>query len=203
MRRIAVAVGALACCAVAAAYWPGLEALELGIFTAVLVALSVVDIESRRIPNLYIGAAVLIRAAYLVASWAVGATGVDSLVASSVLGALVLGGGLFAATVVANSITGRDNLGGGDIKLFAVAGFYFGIANGLIIVMIACLIGVAWGLAGHVFARVRFGGDAVAGTGAHAHPTDGGMKGTFAFGPAIALACFLVMLAKSPLIGLM
>ncbi len=182
-----LAVGALSCAAVAYAYGLAHETVELVAFSVVLVALSVVDIEQRRIPDTCIAAALLIRAVYIVVSCLVDGLDFVTAFVPSLVGAVVLGGGMLVATLVADRLSGRGNLGGGDIKLFAVVGFYFGMSRGAIVLVIACLIGVLWGLIGMVLDR-RFGKVS---------------DHTFAFGPPIALACVAVMLASSPLVGLL
>ena len=174
MRCVVAVLGALACIAIVAVWGLNLETLELAAFVAVLAAISAIDIESRRIPNIYAGAAALVRAAYLCYLGVMGNPGFVSAVVSSLLGAIVLGVGLLVVTLVVDKLFGGSNFGGGDIKLLAVAGFYFGVSRGLLVVLVACVLGVAWSLV------------------ERARGVDG--AGAFPFGPFIAIACVFAML---------
>ncbi len=95
----------------------------------------------------------------------------------SLLTALAFGGVLLAISLALDRILGRDTLGGGDIKLFAVVGLYLGPIGALFAVMLACMIGLAF----HGFSR-RGGGKA------------------FPFGPSIALAAAFMLLYGQPLV---
>lgn len=173
--RCAVAVlGALAGVAIVAVRGLEPEVLELVAFVVVLAVISAIDIESRRIPNILVGAAALVRAAYLCHLGVMGNPEFAPAAVSSLLGAIVLGVGLLVVTLVVDKLFGGSNFGGGDIKLLAVAGFYFGVSRGLLVVLIACVLGVAWSF----IERAR--------------GVDG--AGAFPFGPSIALACVLVIL---------
>lgn len=173
-RRAVAVLGALAGVAIVAVRGLEPEVLELVAFVVVLAVISAIDIESRRIPNILVGAAALVRAAYLCHLGVMGNQEFAPAAVSSLLGAIVLGVGLLVVTLVVDKLFGGSNFGGGDIKLLAVAGFYFGVSRGLLVVLIACVLGVAWSF----IERAR--------------GVDG--AGAFSFGPSIALACVLVIL---------
>ena len=73
-------------------------------------------------------------------------------------------------------------MGGGDLKLFAVAALYVGWQQSILLVFLACLFGLA-------FAAAR---------GLLSQPADmtGRPSGieTFPFGPSIAVACVVTLL---------
>ena len=96
----------------------------------------------------------------------------------SALAALLFGGGLLGVSLVMDRLLGRDTMGGGDIKLFAVVGLYLGFIGTLFTLVIACIVGLAIGA---LIKRRRSGA-------------------TFPFGPAIALAAGLMLLYGAPLI---
>ena len=96
----------------------------------------------------------------------------------SVLSALVYGGALLAISLAMDRVLGRDSLGGGDIKLFAVTGLYLGFIGTLFAVALACVIGLAL-----QFALRREEADRA-----------------FPFGPSIALSTALMLLYGAPLI---
>ena len=99
-------------------------------------------------------------------------------VARSVAAGLVFGGGLLGVSLVMDRLMGRDTLGGGDIKLFAVVGLYLGFVGTLFALVIACVVGLLL-----QFALKRGREDAA-----------------FPFGPSIALAAGLMLLYGGPLV---
>ena len=105
-----------------------------------LFCLSIVDIESYTIPNgcLIIPAAAW--AAYLPFS---GMEIKDMLL--HVLAGFVFGAGLLAVSLVLDKIMKKETMGGGDIKLIAVVGLYFGFAGSLFALIISCVLGLLTG----------------------------------------------------------
>ena len=57
--------------------------------------------------------------------------------------AVVFGGVLLGISVIMDRRLGRESLGGGDIKLFAVTGLYLGFAGTLFTVLLSCILGLA------------------------------------------------------------
>lgn len=99
-------------------------------------------------------------------------------VAMSLASALIFGGGLLAVSLVMDKVLGRDSLGGGDIKLFAVVGLYLGMIGTLFALMLACVLGLA------IHALIKRGEE----------------KREFPFGPSIALSAAVMLLYGAPLI---
>ena len=60
----------------------------------------------------------------------------------SLLSALIFGGGLLGISLIMDKVLGRDSMGGGDIKLFAVVGLYLGIIGTLFALLAACVLGL-------------------------------------------------------------
>lgn len=164
----------LACIGIVVTHGLALETLELVAFAALLVVLSVIDLETRRIPNVGVVAAAVIRVIYLLLLWLLGDPSARSSTLSSLVGAVVLGVALIIFTLVADKLSGTSNLGGGDIKLFAVVGLYFGVSTGWVVLLIACIVGAVWG----VVVSIR----------------SSGADRSFPFGPAIAIACIAAMI---------
>lgn len=80
-----------------------------------------------------------------------------------------LGGGMFVLSLIFERWTGKESLGGGDIKLFFVTGLYLKSAWELLFYLIlSCLLGL-------LFAALR-------------------RTSRIPFGPAIAAACFFIIL---------
>ena len=144
------------------------------LFLGCLFLLTLTDLESMTIPDGCHVAAALIWLAALPFTF----TGWGD-VARSVAAGLVYGGGLLALSLIMDRIMGRDTLGGGDIKLFAVVGLYLGFLGGLFALMIACAVALAF----QALLKRRGEGKA------------------FPFGPAIAFATALMLLYGDPLVA--
>lgn len=171
--------------AIAAARGPTVESLELAAFACTLAFVTLTDLERRIIPNACLAAAVTIRAVYLGAGFAMGAIGTDEI-GYYVFSAIATGAALLAATVAADAFFGRESMGGGDLKLLSVASLYFGWVDTLYIVFLSCLFALV--AAGIAFARERM-------RPREGDPSPGHMmQRTMPFGPAIALACVLVLI---------
>ena len=143
------------------------------LFLCCLFLLTLTDLEDMIIPD---GCHIAAAAAWLAAlpftftGWG------DAL--KSVLAAVAFGGGLLAVSLVMDRLLGRDSLGGGDIKLFAVVGLYLGFIGSLFALMLACIVGLA--LQGLLRRR--------------------GGERAFPFGPSIALAAAAMLLYGEPLV---
>ena len=138
------------------------ELVRAVLLVCILFTLSLVDLESYRIPNSMILSLILVYAVTfpfielgLPGSLSVGQTEAAAVLrtlalpalAKSLGGALLLGGGLFIISLVFDRVTGKEGLGGGDIKLFFAAGLYLGALRGLLCVIVSCLIGLLFVLA--------------------------------------------------------
>ncbi len=103
-----------------------------------LFCLSLVDWESFLIPD---GCLAVAACAWLLAlpfpwqgwRWAV----------SRVLAGLAFGGAALLLSLAMDRALGKESLGGGDIKLLAVAGLYLGWIGSLLSLLLACLLGLA------------------------------------------------------------
>lgn len=94
------------------------------------------------------------------------------------LNALLFGSGLLLLSLAADRISKKETLGGADIKLFAVLGLYFPIADMLLLLILSSLFGLC------TAAALRRG-----------------MKKEFPFIPAIALAAFVTALFADRITG--
>ncbi len=138
-------------------------ALVLGL----LAVVSVIDVRSRRVPNVLAGALGLLWVAWRVVLGFAGAhmglgfraeflgPAPDVLVppgleiggisfASGILGSVVLGGGLLVLTTVYELVRRKEAFGGGDIKLMAVLGLFLGLERGVVCLLMACVLSVAY-----------------------------------------------------------
>lgn len=148
-------------------------ALVLGL----LAVVSVIDVRSRRVPNVLAGALGLLWVTWRVVLGFAGAhmglgfraeflgPAPDVLVppgleiggisfASGILGAVVLGGGLLVLTTVYELVAHKESFGGGDIKLMAVLGLFLGLERGIICLFTACVLSVFYVLGRELGRRV-------------------------------------------------
>ena len=162
-------------------------------FLCCLFLLTLTDLEDMTIPDgCHIAAVLIWAAAQPFLSSAFGTYGdlIAALSAASfwkealkeaffaLLPGLFYGGGLLALSLIMDRVMGRDTLGGGDIKLFAVTGLYLGWIGTLFAVMLSCVAGLLF----HYFSD-----------------RDGKGK-AFPFGPWIASGAAVILLFGDPLI---
>lgn len=114
------------------------ETVRFLALTCVLVGLSLIDFDIYEIPNGFIIAALIIWAATvpLVSEpW-------TQQLASGGIGGVVIAGAMLLISLLFDRVTGKESLGGGDIKLFFIAGLYLGLPCGLLCIIVSCLVGL-------------------------------------------------------------
>jgi len=143
--------------------WRTVETLLLG---CILVYLSLVDLDTMELP----GVPMLVGAAGFLAFLP---TYPDPLgrLGWGVVGAVAVGGGVLAVSLAADKLMGRETMGGGDVKLLALLGLYLGPGGGLLLLILACFVGLAFA----ALSRTGRGRE-------------------FPFGPSIALAAWPAIL---------
>lgn len=136
--------------------------------TAVLIVVTMVDYDHQIIPDRFIVIIAILGLCYLFAVrfWQAGSVAV----LDSIIGCL-LGGGLFFLIAVVS----KGGMGGGDIKLVAALGLWFGWKQLLLLIVLSFVLGAIIS----VFLLLR-------------HKKTG--KDGIPFGPFIALAAYLVSL---------
>lgn len=168
----AEAVSALFFVSVFLGYGAGLTAVRLAALGCLLLVLSLVDWEIREIPD------GLLLAAALLALLRLPVEGRPGLF-SALLGGVAVSVPLLGFVLAADRVMGRETMGGGDLKLFAVLGLHFGPAQTLLLLILSCLLGLLLG----GWMRRRNRGEQIP------------------FGPAVSLAGWLVMLFGAQALG--
>lgn len=170
------ALALLAALAFAVRLGPTLEALQYLALTALLAWASVEDLRSRTIPNPCVIAAVIVRAAYfaILAAW--GSFDADKCLYCCASG-LGTGVALVIFGLAFERVTGREGIGGGDVKLYAVSGLYLGAGGAALVILVSCVLALV---------------AAFLTRGSQSEKT--GLTRTLPFGPAIAAAIILVAL---------
>ena len=135
-------VCAIAFVGIVAVYGLTLQTVELLAFAGILLFLSLTDLDDYLIPNGCIISAIVIRVVYLAITFAQGETTTDQLIYYAASG-FGVGIALVVVVLIADFVFGRDSMGGGDLKLYFVAGLYFGWQQCLLVVILSCIFGIA------------------------------------------------------------
>lgn len=144
-------------------YGPTLRGALLAALAVGLVTLAVVDIEFGVIPDKVL---LILAPLGLIYQFAVG----DLLAA--VAGAALAGGLAYAVRLAFLRLRGRDALGFGDVKFFAAAGLWLGLAGVPVFLVVSGLVGTGFAL---LWRRLGGGRE-------------------FPFGPALAVGLFACLL---------
>jgi leader peptidase (prepilin peptidase)/N-methyltransferase len=177
--------GAFVC--LLARFGVGIALLRGLVFTCMLFPAALCDLSTFEIPDRF--------AAIGAAAWALllpfSPEGWRSTLFSGLLGAAAVAAGVWLVSKALEKRMGCETMGGGDIKLYALAGLYLGAAANLLNVLVSCILGLLFSaLARRLSAK-----------GAGAETPDDLPAGAFPFGPAIALSSWLCLLAGQALIG--
>lgn len=163
-------------------YGLAVQTIELMAYASVLLVLSLTDLDDYVIPNATIVACIAIRLAYLAYVAASGEGELVMLVGSSIAQGLAVAVPILVLVLIMDHVLGRESFGGGDVKLLFVAGMYFGWQQCLFLIVVACVLGIAFGLA----VQRKPEGKKVLEDGAETH--------LIPFGPSIAISCWITML---------
>lgn len=175
---------------------------------ALLAGLAVFDMRTRRIPNGATGSLVVLWLAWRLALGAAGVSlglgfdveffgpapdvtvppGLDVTgisLASGLVGAVVLGGGLLVLTTAFEALARKESFGGGDIKLMAALGLFLGVDRGFVCLLVACLFSLLVAAVRVAWTRTRGDGESWKRRGdACCEPV---VEGTGARGPRVFL----------------
>ncbi len=143
------------------------------VFAGCLLCLSLVDLDTQIIPDRFILIPIFVRAAQLLY------TGGFSALLSAAVPGFVIAGAVLVISLIMDKVLKKDTMGGGDIKLLFVIGLFLTLPECLLMVMLACVIGI-------VMASILMKVDS---------------ETAFPFGPALAIAAVLTMLAGSPIVN--
>lgn len=125
-----------------AAIAAGLELVAFLVLTAMTIALALIDLDTKRLPN------VLVAPALVVGIVLLGAAALVRGDLASLAGAAIGGAGLFAMYLIL-ALVSRGGMGMGDVKLAAVLGLYLGFlgwGNLLVGAFAAFVFGGVFGL---------------------------------------------------------
>ena len=106
-----------------------------------LIALTIIDLKVRLLPNTYVFAFALFGIGFHAATRFYFLSGIE------MIGGMIMGGGLlYTVRFVANQIYNQDSLGLGDVKLMMVGGLWLGPSDILSSIIIGACAGIMHGL---------------------------------------------------------
>ena len=149
-----------------------LQTLEGWLLACVLLACTFADLEGYIIPDRFIAAGVVLFIVTLLIE-----PEPFRRLADGLLGGVTVAGGLLLLSLYMDKRMKRETLGGGDIKLLFLTGLFFGWKGNLLCLVLACVVGIVWGLAG------KRRGEAIP------------------WGPSIAVGAWITALAGQPFIN--
>ena len=143
------------------------------IFASCLFCLSLVDFDTQIIPDRFHVIPIIARFAELLLCG-----GLRGLLTGITPG-LIIAGSVLAISLIMDKVLKKDTMGGGDIKLLFVIGCFLSLPECLLMVMLACLIGICMA---SILMRVD-------------------SETAFPFGPALSIAAIVTMLVGSPIVN--
>ena len=117
-------------------YDVNLEALMFVILLSLLFAASLVDLEIQELPDgfLLAGALAWFPLAYI--------QGGFTQIFQGLLGAALLFVPMLLVVLLFDRLSGKESMGGGDLKLIALLGLYFGWKLGWLLIIVSCIFGL-------------------------------------------------------------
>ena len=166
-----------------------LQTLEYAIFACILLASAFADLEGYMIPDRFILTGFIVRIAFvfLLPDW-------EHDLPDAALGGFAVGGGLLAVVLLYEKLRGIEAMGGGDVKLVFLTGLYLGWKRNLLCLLLACVIGIVFGLIAQLRRAKPEAQDAPR---AENEPEDPKL---FPWGPSICAAAIITLLWGGELI---
>ena len=146
-------------------YGLSLQLLTHLVFISCLFTLSLVDLDTQIIPDRFLVIPIIFRAVELLL------TGGFLGLLRGILPGLIVAGAVLIFSLIMDKVLKKDTMGGGDIKLLFVIGLFLTFPQMLLMVMIACVVGIVMA---SVFMKVS-------------------PDTPFPFGPALSLAAVLTL----------
>ncbi len=113
------------------------ETITCMVLAAILLGLSLVDLEAMVIPDGFLAAMLIWWVPYIFLSG-----DPKTCALSGLFGGLLIGGGVLVIDLIFERIWKVEGMGGGDIKLLFVTGLYLGPWVGLFHLILACVTGL-------------------------------------------------------------
>lgn len=166
-------------------------------FICILYLVTVTDLCDQIIPDGAIIVAILVKVAHAIVGWHFGWFGnivyIEKPALIEVLLELLINGlsvslPLLLLTLLLEKLWKKEAMGGGDIKLIFVTGLYLGWARNLLMILVACIVGI---VVGSIQMRATTPADETTEDSENVEEMEGNY---FPFGPSIAIATVFCML---------
>ena len=118
-----------------------LQTLEYILFASLLLGCAFADLEGYMIPDRFILAGIILRPVFLLLR----GEHISAFI-NSFLGGFLVAGALLAIVLLYEKLRKVEAMGGGDIKLLFVTGLYLGWQRNLMCLLLACILGIVFGL---------------------------------------------------------
>ena len=187
-------------------YGLSVQTLAYMILAGILCSMMLVDLKTYTIPNVFITSGI---AVWFCSVWFMTVPadvfgpgtllapylgmGFLAVLVDGIIGAVVIGGGILAISLLFDHVTGRTSLGGGDVKLLFMTGLFLGLFGALFALILACVIGLLFAFVWALFdSRSSEKQKLEKEKGRERFKTK-----AFPFGPSIAMATIVVLLVGS------
>jgi leader peptidase (prepilin peptidase)/N-methyltransferase len=152
-----------------------MDFIAYSLLASLLIAIAGIDFDHQIIPDEMVVCGFILGGIYLLYGYYIGAS---SITLFSRAGGFLIGGGLFLLI----AILSNGGMGGGDIKLMAMLGFWLGIQSILLIILLSFVIGAVISVF-LLAAKIK------------------GRKEAIPFGPFIAMAAFITICFQNEMIS--
>ncbi|MCR8746031.1 prepilin peptidase [Romboutsia lituseburensis] len=109
------------------------------IFISLLIIITFIDIDHYIIPDELIIFGSIVATLFNILGQGIG-------IKNSLIGAVICGGSMLILINLIEFIVKKEVMGGGDIKLFAMAGLFLGISGGVLTILLSIYIGALYGI---------------------------------------------------------
>ena len=156
-----------------------LNTLQFMVLSLLLLAVSLVDLETGLIPDGFILAGILNFVLFTILKDGMIFTGL----LHGAIGGFSISLPILLLSLLMDKVLKKESMGGGDIKLYFMIGLYFSIKANVLLVLLSCIIGIAFNL---LFQNIRVGEEE--------NPL------AFPFGPSIAMAAMVSVFFAEPIL---
>lgn len=125
-----------------------LETIYYLVLASILIVITFIDIDHYIIPDEIIVFGII--SSLLLKLFGIGVPLKDSIV-----GAIVSGGGMLLIIYIIEFIVKKEVMGGGDIKFFAMVGFFLGLRGGLFTVLLSVYVGAIYGMITIIYSKIK------------------------------------------------
>ena len=151
-----------------------LRTLELIVLCSILLCVTLCDLDEHIIPDRFIIIGIINRIIFILISGNILAE-----LKLSLIGAFSVSLPLLVLSLILDKILKKDTMGGGDIKLFFMAGMYFAWSVNVLVLFMSAIIGIIFGML-----------------------SKKNEKKQIPFGPAVSVGYFLGMLVGNEVVNL-